>query len=366
VFIARVRYTGGPRRQEFPMTDTRPHVSIASIAPNSYVDGVYNIVNPQVAVTRTNKPYLKCILRDASGEVNARQWSFDEGTFEDLCSTGFVWVAGRTELYNNQIQFVIDQVKAMQVSDEDLVHLLPSTRKNIDQMFGQIQSIMSTMAYPAMNALAQAYLSDADMMANLRRAPAAVNLHHAWIGGLLEHTLQLLTLAEVMLPHYPHLNRDIVLMGLFLHDLGKTVELTWDKGFNYTTEGNLIGHVVRGVIWLQIKAAIAAKQSGHRLPPDALKVLQHIVISHHGQYEFGAAKLPSTPEAIFVAMLDNLDAKTTMAMSLARPDGVAPAGAEFTDKIWALDTRLYRPDPLAAPTVSAEATVMVAVAASAT
>lgn len=329
------------------MTEERPHIPIAGIAPNCYVDGLYNLVNPQVAVTRTNKPYLKCILRDASGEVNARQWSFDEGSFNDLCSTGFVWVAGRTELYNNQIQFVIDQIKAMEVNDEELVKLLPSTRRNIDDMFGRVTGIMSSLTHPAMNAVAQAYLADADLMGNFRRAPAAVNLHHAWIGGLLEHTLQLLTLAEAMLPHYSHLNRDLVLMGLFLHDLGKTVELTWDKGFNYTTEGNLIGHVVRGAIWLQIKAAIAAKQTGHRLPPDALKVLQHILISHHGQYEFGAAKLPSTPEAIFVAMLDNLDAKTTMALSQARPEGVVPPGAEFTDKVWALETRLYRPDPLA-------------------
>lgn len=331
------------------MTERRPHVSIVSIVPNSYVDGIYNLVNPQVAVTRTNKPYLKCILRDASGEVNARQWSFDEHCFDELCSTGFVWVAGRTELYNNQIQFVIDQIKCMEVADEDLVHLLPSTRRNIDQMFHSVQQILSTLHHPAMKALADAYLNDAELMANFRRAPAAVSLHHAWIGGLLEHTLQLLMLADAMLPLYPHLNRDLVLVGLFLHDLGKTVELTWDRGFNYTTEGNLIGHVVRGAIWLQIKAAIAAKQSGHRLPADALKVLQHMVISHHGQHEYGAAKLPSTPEAIFVALLDNLDAKTAMALCQARPDGCAPPGADFTDKIWALETRLYRPDPLMSP-----------------
>ncbi len=186
-------------------------------------------------------------------------------------------------------------------------------------------------------------------MAGFRRAPAAISLHHAFIGGLLEHTLQLLKLADVMLPLYPALNRDIVLMGLFLHDLGKTAELKWEKGFDYTADGNLIGHVVRGAIWLQVKAAIAAKQSGHRLPSDALRVLQHIILSHHGEPEYGAAKLPSTPEAIFIAILDNLDAKTHMALTNARPDQGPAVGSQgdFTDKLWALGTRLYRPDPLA-------------------
>ncbi len=137
-------------------------------------------------------------------------------------------------------------------------------------------------------------------------------------------------------------------MGLFLHDLAKTTELTWEKGFDYTTDGNLIGHVVRGAIWLQVKAALAGKQSGHRLPPDALRVLQHIIISHHGEPEYGAAKLPSTPEAIFVAMLDNLDAKTEMALSHSRPDPapVLVIEGDFTDKVWALGTRLFKPDPL--------------------
>jgi 3'-5' exoribonuclease len=203
------------------------------------------------------------------------------------------------------------------------------------------------MAHPAMRALAEAYLSDEEMMSKFRMAPAAMNLHHAWIGGLLEHTLQLLKLAEQMLPLYPQLNRDIVLTGLFLHDLGKTAELRWERGFDYTPDGNLIGHIVRGAIWLQFKAAVAAKQSGQKLPQEALRVLQHIIISHHGIPEYGAAKIPSTPEAIFISTLDNLDAKTQMAITCARPDVPSTTDcAEFTDKMWALDTRIYKPDPL--------------------
>jgi 3'-5' exoribonuclease len=288
------------------------------------------------------------LLRDATGEVSARLWTFDVAGFADLERTGFVWVAGSAEIFNGQIQLKLDQIKAVEVSEAEMAALLPTTTKNIDLMFQEACQIMRSLKHPAMLALVEAYLADEDMMSKFRRAPAAMNLHHAWIGGLLEHTLQLLKLAQAMLPLYPQLNRDIVLMGLFLHDMGKTAELGWERGFEYTADGNLIGHIVRGAIWLQFKAAVAAKQSGQKLPIEALRVLQHIIISHHAVPEFGAAKVPSTPEAIFVAALDNLDAKTQMALTCARPDPppTVECAAEFTDKIWALETRLYKPDPL--------------------
>ncbi len=329
-------------------TTARPHTDIRSLPPNGYVEGVYAILNPQIGTTRAGKPYLKCLLRDATGEVTARQWSLDEAAFSELGSTGFVWAAGHTQLYNGQLQLIVEQLKPVQVGQDELAALLPSTNRNIDEMFGEVTAMLGTLGHPAVKALAEVYLADEDLMSSFRQAPAAVSMHHAYIGGLLEHTLQLLKLAEVMLPLYPRLNRDIVLIGLFLHDLAKTTELTWERGFDYTADGNLIGHVVRGAIWLQVKAALAGKQSGHRLPPDALRVLQHIILSHHGEPEYGAAKLPSTPEAIFVAMLDNLDAKTEMALSHSRPDPapVLVIEGDFTDKVWALGTRLFKPDPL--------------------
>jgi 3'-5' exoribonuclease len=261
-----------------------------------------------------------------------------------------VWAAGHTQLYNGQVQFIAEQIKPVDVDEDELAALVPSTSRNIDEMFQEVRRIMGTLEHPAIKALADAYLADEDLMTGFRRCPAATSLHHAYIGGLLEHTVQLLKLGEVMVPLYPDLNRDLVLMGLFLHDLGKTTEISWDKGFDYTTEGNLIGHVVRGAIWLQVKAAVAAKETGHRLPGDGLRVLQHIILSHHGEPEHGAAKTPSTPEAIFVAMLDNLDAKTAMGLAHASRDraDAADAAADFTDRVWALNTRIYKRDPLKA------------------
>lgn len=325
----------------------KPRTNLRDLTANSYVDGVYSVINPQLGSTRGGKPFLKCLLRDATGEIAARQWTFDEAAFEDVSRTGFVWIAGHTQVYNNQVQLIIEQIKGVEVTAEEITALLPTTTKDINLMWEELSAIMRSLTHPGMQALADAYLNDEKLMSMFRIAPAAMSLHHAWIGGLLEHTLQLLKLAEAMLPLYPQLNRDIVLTGLFLHDLGKTAELSWERGFDYTPDGNLIGHIVRGAIWLQIKAAKAAKDSGKDLPPAALRVLLHIIISHHGQPEFGAAKIPATPEAIFIAQLDNLDAKTQMSLTAARPEVPAAIDmGDFTDKVWALDTRIYKPDPL--------------------
>ena len=324
----------------------RQHVPVDQIRPHTYVDGVYSLVNPQVGTAKNGKHFLKGLIRDATGEIAIRQWTFDDSQIGELSSTGFVWLGGQAQEYNGQVQVIVDSISAVEVSVEDLTRLLPSSRHDIAAMEDELRRIMGSLAHPAMRALADGYLSNEAFMARVRQAPAAVSVHHAWIGGLLEHTLQLLRLAEVMLPLYPELNRDIVLMGLFLHDLGKASELTWEKGFNYTPEGNLIGHTVKGVIMLSAMASRVGRETGTPLPPDALLVLQHIVVSHHGQLEFGATKVPSTPEAIFVAMLDNLDAKTAVALHAAQRSKGIRDGQEFTDRVWSLDTRLFRPDPL--------------------
>ncbi|MSR18030.1 MAG: HD domain-containing protein [Phycisphaerales bacterium] len=329
-----------------PVSDTtnRP---LASLVASMTVDGIYTISNPQVGVARNGKHYLKGFIRDASGEAVIRKWTFAESALAEVSATGYVWVSGRVESYQNALQVVLDDVRAVEVDVADLARLVPCTKHNIEEMWLRVQELMRSLHHPAMRALAEAYLTDAVLMGAFCRAPAAVSIHHAFIGGLLEHTLQLLELAERMLPRYPALNRDLVLTGLFLHDLGKTSELEWEHGFSYSVDGQLIGHIVRGAIMLQVKAAVATKATGEKLPGETLRVLQHIILSHHYQLEHGAAKVPATPEAVFVAMLDNLDAKTFVAIEMAGREKLKPESALFSDRSFALETRVFRPDPLA-------------------
>ena len=319
------------------------NTELGSLENTQWVSGTYCFGNPQVGTTRQGKPFLKCLLRDATGEVQGRMWSFDQHRLKELARTGFVRIEGSAENYNDQIQLKIESIEAAEVTESDMQQLLPSTEHDIDAMFSHVTSLLQSMSHPAMRSLADAYLNDDELMARFRMAPAAMAMHHAWIGGLLEHTHQLMCIADAIVPLYGGaIDRDLVLMGLFIHDLGKTIELTWQKGFDYTTEGNLIGHIARGAIWLESKSATCEPP----LPGEALRVLQNIILSHHGEPEYGALRPPATPEAILISQLDNLDAKTQMAITAVQQPG-AVDGA-FTDKIWGLNSsRLYRPDPLA-------------------
>ena len=322
---------------------------IRDMGTSERFEGAFCIANAQLAVTKNGDPYLACLLSDKTGQVPGRRWSFSAEEFQKLPVDGFVYAEGRTQPFKGELQLIIDNIRAIEPAPEELVHLLPASERPADEMFAELTAILATLTHPTMKALVQAYLDDEMLMAQFKQAPAAKMMHHAYIGGLLEHTLSLLNLANVVCPLYPKINRDIVIVGLFLHDLGKTREISYDGAFSYTDRGELVGHIADGVLMLQDKAQTAMRSSGVRFPKNLISVLQHIILSHHGQPEFGAAKLPATPEAILVSILDNLDAKTNMSLAAARPNRAKPTdlGGNFTEKQWALaGVRLFRPDPL--------------------
>jgi 3'-5' exoribonuclease len=322
---------------------------IAELLPTERVSGVFAIMNAQLGRTRQDKPFLKVIVSDKTGELPARMWSIDEATFRSLPTDGFAYVEGETQPYQGELQFIIHTISPADPSAEEMRELLPCAKRDPAEMFAEVSALLETLVHPAMKGLANVYLADHRLMDDFRQAPAAKSMHHAYLGGLLEHTLTLMKLADVVCPLYPKINRDLVLMGLFLHDLGKTRELVYDRTFSYSDRGELVGHIVEGALMLQEKTHTLMRDHGIRLPPGALTVLQHIILSHHGIPEYGAAKIPATPEAILVSMLDNVDAKTTMALAAARPDRASTfdSGGNFTEKQWALDTKLFRPDVLA-------------------
>lgn len=333
---------------------TPQRTPVAEWPANATIEGVYAAAGLGLGQTKAGKSFLKGTVSDSSGRAPLRMWSVDEAKAATLGTDGFVDIKGRTSIYQGEMQIVLDRIDPAEPTADELAQLLPSTKKDIDRMFQDVLALLATLKHPAMKCLRDRYLEDQALMGAFCEAPAAKVMHHAWLGGLLEHTLDLMTAADRLLPIYPGLNRDLVLMGLFVHDLGKTEELTWKQGFGYTDSGNLIGHLVGGMSMLdekirqcadpQLKAEIG--DAAVPLPEQAAMVLRHIVISHHGQPDFGAAKVPATPEAQFVSMLDNLDAKMAMTMQAVERDR---GGTGFTDRLWALDTRMLREDPLRVP-----------------
>ncbi|MEX0655488.1 MAG: HD domain-containing protein, partial [Phycisphaeraceae bacterium] len=334
------------------MTTTQ-RIYLRDMAPAQLVQGVFAIHNCQLGMTRTGKPYLRCLVGDRTARKPGRMWSASEELYNSLPTDGFVFLEGETQPYQGEMQIIIRSIEPYTPTANELRDLLPCTEHDIDQMFADVVNLLHSMRHEPLKCLADRYLEDGELMDKFCQAPAAMSLHHAYLGGLLEHTLSVMRLAEQVVPLYPNLSRDVILMGLFIHDLGKCSEQTWEQGFGYSTDGQLVGHIARGSLWLEDKARACQQleEGAMTIPAPLLRVLHHIILSHHGVPEFGALKIPATPEALAVSLIDNLDAKMNMALTASRtPPTPAEAendlGGDFTEKLWALNnTRYYRPDP---------------------
>lgn len=328
-------------------------VFLSSANPGDYLEEVFVITNKQLSTTQTGKPFIKCLVCDRSRQVPARMWNATQAMFNAMPEGGFLRLAGKVESYQDNLQFIIDRFWLVDDPAEIVLeHLMPHTTKSIPQMFERLTTIVRSVRNRHLLALVDAYLDDAVLMEKFRRSPAATTFHHSFIGGLLEHTLNMLEVAESICPHYPLISRDLVVVGIFLHDIAKTWELGCETAFTYTDGGHLVGHIVKGAVWVEFKAKEAQAKTGEEIPCALVDVIQHLILSHHGQPEFGAARVPASPEAILIHYIDNIDAKLTMSLGVTRDAGTSAEG-NFTEFQKALGVRLYRPN-VAQPDIEAE------------
>ncbi len=311
--------------------------------PGDVIEDVYVITNKQLAATSTGKYFIKAFCSDRTAQLTARVWNATRDIFNTMPDGGFLRIRGRVENYQNNLQLIIEQMWAAKDGSFELEDLLPQTTRDINQMCQRVFEICGSIQNRHLAALIQAYLDDETLMNNFCKAPAAMHFHHAFIGGLLEHTLNAMEVAEAVCKFYPKLNRDLVVAGIFLHDIAKTWELSYECAFGYTDGGQLVGHIVKAAMWVEDKARQAEQIIGEKIPQDLINVVQHIILSHHGEPEFGAARVPSTPEAIAVHVIENLDAKLMMALESTRGEGINGEG-NWTEYMKAFNGRLYRPD----------------------
>jgi 3'-5' exoribonuclease len=310
-------------------------------SPGDVVEDVFVVTNKQLAATSNGKPYIKAFCSDRTSQVTVRIWNATREMFNAIPDGGFLRIRGHVENYQNNLQLIIEQIWAAKEGTFDIADLMPHTDKDVDQMCQRLFEICQSVQNRYLSALVQAYLDDEELMNNFCRAPAAMTFHHAFVGGLLEHTLNAMEVADAVCRFYPKLNRDLVISGVFLHDLAKTWELSYENAYGYTDGGQLVGHIVKGAIWVEKKAKEAEASLGEPIPQKLIDVVQHIILSHHGEPEFGAARLPSTPEAIAVHVIENLDAKLMMALQLTRGDSTE---SNWTEYLKQFGGRLYRPD----------------------
>jgi 3'-5' exoribonuclease len=314
------------------------HIFINEIQPGATIDGVYMISQPILRSTTRGDLYIAMFVSDRSGRVNGRIWQATEQLCNSLPKEGFVHIKGRSELYQNAMQIVGDRVTAVPAEKVNIDDYLPRTQKDIRQMFEETVKIVSEIKNPFLKALVGEFIKDNELMKNFCKAPGGTANHHSYIGGLLEHTNNMLNVAKAMLPFYPQLQSDLVLAGVFLHDMGKTEELSYDMAFGYTDGGQLLGHIVLTVVMVNKKAE-AIEKAGGAVDKQILENIEHIILSHHGEYEFGSPKLPMTAEAFLISYLDNIDAKINQVTEKIENE---PGESNWTGFVKSLESKLYR------------------------
>jgi len=284
----------------------------------------------------TGEQYLALTLSDKTGSLEARMWE-EFASAMATCGEGcFVKVRGQISKYQGKYQITVDRMRLAAESEIEVADFVPATKFDVDEMWAELRGHVDAFENADLTRLVFAFLDDETIARQYREAPAAKMLHHAWIGGLLEHVIGLVRVCKAMAPFYPEVDCDLLVTGAILHDIGKIRELSWGSSFSYTLEGQMVGHISIAQGMLREKVA--------GLPefPHKLRILvEHMILSHHGRYEFGSPKLPMTPEALLLSALDDLEAKMQAVRNeFARDAAAGKSAGELTEWVRSMDRQL--------------------------
>ncbi len=295
--------------------------AVSDLKDGQAVEGLFLVCEKEVrTAARGNTTWLQLELGDRTGSISGKMWDNFEpllGTFE---SGDVVRIRGRLKLYNGRLELSVEQITPVPESGYDLADFLPHTKYDIETLYTGLLSAVASVKNAWLRQLLTSVVEDPSIASRLKRAPAAMTMHHAFIGGLLEHVVSLIGLSTAISAHYPELDSDLLLTGVILHDIGKVDELRYARGVDYTTEGRLLGHIMLGVGMVRDK--IKAMPG---FPPALAVMVEHLILSHHGTHEFGSPSLPQTCEAVALHYLDDLDSKMA-AMRATLESTCAPDG----------------------------------------
>ncbi len=317
-----------------------PRQFVGDLKDGDPVEETYLLSDKQLRANRNANLYLLATLRDRSGSINGLMWNVREDQCADFDSGDYVRVRGKVQLYQANLQLILTGVQradAAALNPEDF-ELRP--KQDIEKLLGRVREILQSIADPAIRMLMECFLIDDALVQKLQRTGAGIKAHHAYPGGLVEHVLNILEVALRIRDLYPTVNFDLVLAGIFLHDIGKVREMDFDNSFSYTDEGQLLGHMSIGVEMVTEKILEYQRLTNEPFPRETELRLKHMVLSHHGTYEHGSSRLPMTPEAIVVHHLDNLDAKVHE-FSRAISEDLNPE-ASWTPYIPRLERKLFK------------------------
>ena len=277
---------------------------VSDLRPNQDVTSIFLVQSKDVRQKKSGEPYLSLSLVDRTGEIDAKMWDNVTEVVETFGCDDFIKVRGRIQVYQNKPQFTVHKLQRIGDSEIRFADFFPASKRDPEEMFAELRGIIGEMKNSHLKELLNAILDDPEIAAHYKLAPAAKRVHHAYLGGLIEHVLSLCTLSRTVAPHYGVIDLDLMLAGSVLHDIGKIHELFYHRSFGYTDEGQLLGHIVIGLRMIDEKL-----RGLPDFPPRLRTLVEHLVVSHHGTLEFGSPKVPAFPEALLLHFLDNLDSK---------------------------------------------------------
>ncbi|MFO0795472.1 MAG: HD domain-containing protein [Candidatus Brocadiaceae bacterium] len=308
---------------------------ISNLKSGEAVEDVFLVVKKEVRETKDKKPYLNLQLADKSGSLEARKWDATSQICDSFQKDAFVRIKGVVETFNNILQIKISEVSLVPDAQIEMSEFIPCTEKDISLLKDELREIFRTIQDVHLSKLLTNIFQDKIIQNAFFTAPAAMQNHHAYLGGLLEHVVSLSKLAISFAGLYPAVKRDLLLTGVILHDIGKIRELSYERSFQYTDEGYLLGHITSGVLIVQKKA-----MEIEGFPSDLLNGLLHMILSHHGELEWGSPVKPAIPEAIALHYLDNLDAKIQAATKAINEQ--KNTNGSWTEYIKMFERRLYK------------------------
>jgi 3'-5' exoribonuclease len=300
---------------------------VTDLGSEQSITSFFLVHEKEIRNTREGKAYLRLELGDRSGTIEARMWDQFDAVVKDVNRDDFVKVQARVEIYRNKPQLSLQNLRLAKPEEIDLADFLPQTKADVGKLYAELLEYAGSIANPWLKKLTTGILSDPKIAVRYKRAPAAKVMHHAYLGGLLEHVVGLCGLAKQIAVHYPELDVDLLLTAAILHDVGKLDELCYERAIGYTVEGQLLGHIV-----MEFETVSKAIDAIEGFPPNLKTVVQHMLISHHGQYEFGSPKLPMIREAMAFHYMDDLDSKlaavrAALALDTGEPEWSAYSGA---------------------------------------
>jgi 3'-5' exoribonuclease len=288
---------------------------ISELQPNQTVHGTFLASYKEIRQKKGGDPYLSVTLSDRTGDLDAKMFDNASEFLDAFERDDFVRVKGLLQVFQNRQQLTLHKIQSISDSEVDASDYFPVSKRERDEMFRELQGWIAGMTNPHLKALLEAVFSDETIAVPFRSAPAAKTVHHNWIGGLIEHVLSMCNLAKFTAAHYPNIDFDLLLAGVMLHDLGKIRELSYTRSISYTTEGQLIGHIVIGIGIIDEKL-----RRIQDFPARLRDLLLHLILSHHGELEFGSPKVPLFPEALLLHYIDNLDSKMECMRALIEKD----------------------------------------------